>query len=239
MDIKIIQNKLKKYISKLYILHITNNYDINKYNIYLSKTNYYRNIIGGGGGGRGRIEIEQFEKEIFKVYDIFLKLSHEKQVLWLIKIIKFLVKNNRDTELLIRRIGKFNRKADTNKNKKLHKAKRNFINEIFKMLNLLFFSNNNESIFDSVVKLYFIKFSKLFLVQNNIKIFENFMNRNKKKEEQEKTQISINSIVHLKILNLALNEAKKNLKNIKKEDIEDLDINELVNKIKDLVREYE
>jgi hypothetical protein len=51
MDIKNIENKLKKYISKLYNLHITQNYDTNKYNIYLSKTIYYYDIIGGKGKG--------------------------------------------------------------------------------------------------------------------------------------------------------------------------------------------
>ncbi len=335
MDIKNIQTKLKKYISKLYNLHITQNYDINKYNTYLSKTKYYYDIIGGKGGkarklrkrrkskkskkqnsggeedeqeegegeGEGEEEGEQeegeseegeeqegegegeegeqqegdgeeeeqegeeskegeedndddeeernpklikqniakFEKEIYEIYEKFLKLTYEKKVLWLIKIIKFLVKNKKETSLIIRRLGKFNKKKDNRNNKKKHQAKRRFVEENLSIIKILFFSyKRKENIFDSVVELYFLKFSTLFLIQNNIIFFEKFMNRHKKKEEKEEKEVmSTNNIVHLKILNKVLSEVKSNLDKLKREQLEGFTKNQVIEKIDNITKPFE
>jgi hypothetical protein len=319
MDIKNIEYKLKKYISKLYKLYTTQHYDNIKYNTYMSKTKYYHDLNGGIRGIGKKIAIgramkkmkdkkgqniqnnseeneneeseneenedeeneneeseneeneneenenkegdegdedeedmkilkqnrEKFEKEIYEIYDNFLKLEYEKKVLWLIKIIKFLLKNNNETSLIIRRIGKFNRKKDNRNNRKRHQAKRIFVEENLMMLKTLFFSySQKEKLIDSLIQSYFVKFFTQSLIQNNIMFFEKFMNRHKIKKEnnvksEENKKDDINNKVHLKILKKVLDAVKLILEKIKSEQLEDLNKNQIIEKIDNITKPFE
>ncbi len=311
MDIKNIEYKLKKYISKLYKLHITQKYDNMKYNTYMSKTKQYYKLIGGKGrrkrsrsrsgnsggedysdeseegeggesdgeesegeesegeggegegeGGEGEGEggegsegdddedqdprilkqnREKFEKEIYEIYDKFLKLDYEKKILWLIKIIRFLLKNKNQTSIIIRRIGKFNRKKDNRNNRRRHQAKRLYVAENLSMLKTLFFSySQKEELIDSLIQSYFVKFSTLFLIQNNIMFFEKFMNRHKKEEEtKDDKKENINNTIHVKILKKILDKIKLQLEKLKAEEVGQFNKNQIIEKIDNLTKPFE